>query len=114
MATRHGRLGRCPVAAALTLLAVAGLTDKEGGQAPIMLGANDQLLERKQRSIPRADVAELCVQSLAIEEAKNRSIDCINDAEAPEGSKVQRTSADFAALFKEVTSDADYSLNPPP
>ena len=78
-----------------------------------MFDANDKLLDRKKRSIPRADVAELCIQSLGIDEAKNRSIDCINDGDAPEGAKVQQSKDEFAALFRDMTEDADYSINPP-
>jgi hypothetical protein len=92
----------------------AGLSDKEGGQKPIILDVNDKLLERKAKSIPRADVAELCIQSLGIPEAKNRSVDCINDGDAVEGAPAPRTREDFAALFKSMTANADYSLNPPP
>ena len=38
-----------------------------------MLGVDDELLKESNRSIPRADVAELCVQSLSQCEAQNRS-----------------------------------------
>lgn len=37
-----------------------------------MLGVDDELLKRPKRSIPRADVAELAVQSLVVSEAENR------------------------------------------
>ena len=37
-----------------------------------MLGVDDELLKESPRSIPRADVAELCVQALLQPEARNR------------------------------------------
>lgn len=37
-----------------------------------MLGVDDELLKRPKRSIPRADVAELAVQSLIVSEAEDR------------------------------------------
>lgn len=37
-----------------------------------MLGVDDELLKSATRRIPRADVAELCVQSLLLPEADNR------------------------------------------
>ena len=37
-----------------------------------MLGVDDELLKRPKRSIPRADVAELAVQSLTLSEVRNR------------------------------------------
>lgn len=92
----------------------AGLADSEGGQGPLVLDVDDKLLDRKSRRIPRADVAELCVQSLGIAAAKNRSVDCIVDADAPEGSKAPQTQDDFAALFQGMEKNCDYSINPPP
>ncbi len=38
----------------------------------LVLGVDDELLKRSKRSIPRADVAELAVQSLIVSEAENR------------------------------------------
>ena len=37
-----------------------------------MLGVDDKLMQESFRSIPRADVAELCVQCLGASEAQNR------------------------------------------
>lgn len=39
-----------------------------------MLDVNDTLLSRTTRSIPRADVAEICVQTLMHDDAKNRYV----------------------------------------
>lgn len=40
----------------------------------LVLDVNDTLLSRTTRSIPRADVAELCVQTLMHDDAKNRYV----------------------------------------
>jgi hypothetical protein len=58
------------------------------------------------RSIPREDVAELCVQSLALKEADNRAFDAIS-LPVGEGS----ITTDFAALLTGLQGDCDYSIN---
>lgn len=92
-----------------TILHPGGLKDTPGGERQLVLGVDDELLKREQRSISRADVAELCVQSLGIAEAKNRSVDCIADAEGAG----QATSAreQFVQLFTEMDRNCDYSIN---
>jgi uncharacterized protein YbjT (DUF2867 family) len=57
---------------AYTIIHPGGLLDKPGGQQQIVLDVNDKLLSRTTRSIPREDVAELCVQSLLVPAAKNK------------------------------------------
>ena len=47
----------------------------QGGVRELVLGVDDELLKRPKRSIPRADVAELAVQSLVLPEAENRYAD---------------------------------------
>lgn len=76
----------------------------------MVLDIDDKLLERKARSIARADVAELCIQSLRLESAKNRSVDCINDESVP----VPESTSDFGSLFSSLNGNCDYSLNPAP
>jgi hypothetical protein len=44
----------------------------QGGKRELVLGVDDELLKSKTRRIPRADVAELSVQSLVLPEADNR------------------------------------------
>ncbi len=44
----------------------------QGGVRELVLGVDDELLKRPKRSIPRADVAELAVQSLTVSKAANR------------------------------------------
>ena len=46
----------------------------QGGERELVLGVDDQLLAASPRSIPRADVAELCVQALLVPEARNRRV----------------------------------------
>lgn len=81
-----------------------GLKDDEGGMREIVLNVDDIFLEDKAgpRSIPRADVAELCVQSLELTE--NRSIDCV--ARNPGEGK---PTVDFAALFSSMGRNCSYS-----
>jgi uncharacterized protein YbjT (DUF2867 family) len=58
-----------------------GLLDQEGGKREILLDVDDKLLSLKTRSIPRADVAEICVQSLFEPAAFNRSFDLASKGE---------------------------------
>jgi hypothetical protein len=44
----------------------------QGGEREIVLGVDDELLKLKVRRIPRADVAELCIQSILLPEADKR------------------------------------------
>lgn len=79
---------------AYTIVHPGGLLDKPGGQQQLVLDVDDLLLQRTTRSIPREDVAEVCVQSLLQPKAQNAAFDVI--AEAP-GTGAPTT--DFAALF---------------
>eukprot|EP01039_Chlorochromonas_danica_P006171 gene6171-6799_t len=63
-----------------TIVHAGGLIDKAGGQAQVIMGFDDTLLQRPVRSIPREDVAEVCVQALGRSQAKKRSFDVIADA----------------------------------
>lgn len=38
------------------------------------MGIDDTLMENKKKSIPRADVAELCIQALQLPEYRNRCV----------------------------------------
>ena len=58
----------------------------------------------KSRRIPRADVAELCVNCLLLEEARNRSVDVVA-AEPGDGAPT----TDFGALLAGMAADCDYS-----
>lgn len=39
-----------------------GLLDKDGGLRELIVGKDDELLQTETKTIPRADVAEVCVQ----------------------------------------------------
>ena len=44
----------------------------QGGEREVVIGVDDELMKGTSRRIPRADVAELCIQSLTLPEASNR------------------------------------------
>lgn len=80
-----------------TIIHPGGLTDKKGGESKIIMDFDDNLLTRKVRSIPRDDVAEVCVQALAQPGAKRRAFDIIAEpAESPE-----EITKDWKAFFDE-------------
>jgi len=88
-----------------TIIHPGGLKDDEGGLREIVLNVDDIFLEDKAgpRSIPRADVAELCVQSLGLA-ASRRAFDCVARA-VGEGTPT----TDFKALFAGMTKNCDYA-----
>ena len=49
-----------------------------GGQRKIVYGVNDDLLKEKVKSIPREDVAEVCIQALLNKNASKKSFDIIS------------------------------------
>lgn len=67
---------------------------------------DDTLLKSNPRTIPREDVAELCVQCLGLPAASNRSFDVISAK--PEDSQ---PTTDFAGLLTEMSASCDYSIN---
>jgi len=93
-----------------TIIHAGRLTDDEGGKRDIVLGVDDELIAagipREKRETPRADFAELAVQSLLLPEASNRSVDMVT-RERPEGSGP----TDFRRLFEEMRADCDYSIS---
>ena len=76
-----------------------GLQDKEGGLRELVVGKDDELLQTDTKTIPRADVAEVCIQALQFEEAKFKAFDL---ASKPEG--VGTPTKDFKALFSQLTA----------
>ncbi|KAL8526923.1 hypothetical protein ACS0TY_015972 [Phlomoides rotata] len=82
-----------------TIIRAGGLQDKEGGIRELLVGKDDELLQTETRSITRADVAEVCVQALNIEDAKFKAFDL---ASKPEGTGTPTT--DFKALFSQITT----------
>ncbi|KAL9267465.1 hypothetical protein AKJ16_DCAP26069 [Drosera capensis] len=82
-----------------TIIRAGGLQDKPGGLRELLVGKDDELLQTDTRAIPRADVAEVCIQALQFEEAKFKAFDL---ASKPEGAGTPTT--DFKALFAKVTA----------
>lgn len=82
-----------------TIIRAGGLQDKDGGLRELITGKDDELLQTETRAIPRADVAEVCIQALKFEEAKFKAFDL--------ASKPEETGAptkDFKALFSQITT----------
>lgn len=94
-----------------TIIHAGGLSDTPGGGDLLAVGVDDSLRELKTtRRIPRADVAEACVQSLECEAAFGRSFDLSgsDDGQAlgPDG---------LDSLLETLKgANCDYAINPPP
>ncbi|XP_045833163.1 uncharacterized protein At2g37660, chloroplastic-like [Trifolium pratense] len=82
-----------------TIIRPGGLLDKDGGLRELIVGKDDELLGTETKTIPRADVAEVCVQALNYEETKFKAFDL---ASKPEGAG--EPTKDFKALFSQITS----------
>jgi nucleoside-diphosphate-sugar epimerase len=88
-----------------TIIHPGGLLDEAGGLRELVVGIDDQQLETENRSIPRADVAELLISSLEHESYKNRSFDARSK---PEGDGA--VTKDFDKLLNDLKGSCDYSL----
>jgi len=90
-----------------TIIHPGGLLDEEGGKRELVLGVDDKETGgTENRSIPRADVAELLIASLECEAYKNRSFDARSK---PEGEGTITT--DMNALIEMLNGEnCDYSL----
>lgn len=84
---------------AYTIIRAGGLQDKDGGVRELLISKDDALLQTQTRTVARADVAEMVIQALLIEEAKYKALDL---ASKPEGDG--SPSKDFRALFAGVSS----------
>lgn len=91
---------------AYTIVHPGGLIDEEGGKRQLIIDVDDKLISEgsKYRRIPRADVAEFCVQCLLLPEADNRSVDLVSKEP---GDAAPTT--DFAALLKDMPSNCSYA-----
>ncbi|XP_051130407.1 uncharacterized protein At5g02240 [Andrographis paniculata] len=83
-----------------TIIRAGGLQDSEGGKRELLVGKDDELLQTETRTIPRADVAEVCIQALNFEESKFKAFDL---SSKPEESGSAPTT-DFKALFSQITT----------
>lgn len=83
-----------------TIIRAGGLLDQPGGKRELVVGKHDVLLanapEGVTTSIPRADVAEVAVQSLLEPIARNKALDVVSKPERADHSAVTN---DFKALF---------------
>eukprot|EP00897_Mesotaenium_endlicherianum_P010725 jgi/Mesen1/9681/ME000680S09084 len=82
-----------------TIIRAGGLLDKEGGKRELLVGKDDEFLSTSTKSLPRADVAEVCVQALFHEEAKNKALDLVSKDEGD-----GEVTKDFKSLFSKTTS----------
>ncbi|KAH7293793.1 hypothetical protein KP509_28G042600 [Ceratopteris richardii] len=82
-----------------TIIRAGGLQETEGGKRELLVGKDDELLATDTRTISRADLAEVCIQALLFEEAKNKAFDL---SSKPEGQGVP--TCDFKLLFSRITS----------
>lgn len=87
-----------------TIIRAGGLLDKTGGIRELLVGKNDNFLINPPNglptSIPRNDVAEVVVQALFNDEAKNKAFDLISK---PEDDSTAVITKDFKALFAQTT-----------
>jgi uncharacterized protein YbjT (DUF2867 family) len=88
-----------------TIIHPGGLLDESGGLRELVVGIDDKQLETENRSIPRADVAELLISSLEHESYKNRSFDARSKPE-----KDGAVTKDFDKLLQDLQGSCDYSL----
>ncbi|XP_019448537.1 PREDICTED: uncharacterized protein At2g37660, chloroplastic-like [Lupinus angustifolius] len=82
-----------------TIIRAGGLLDKDGGLRELLIGKDDDLLQTDTKTIPRADVAEVSIQALNIEEAKLKAFDLASRAEG-----VGAPTKDFKSFFSQITS----------
>ncbi|KAI4340070.1 hypothetical protein MLD38_024942 [Melastoma candidum] len=82
-----------------TIIRAGGLQDRDGGVRELLIGKDDELLQTNTKSVPRPDVAEVCLQALLYEEAKFKAFDL---ASKPEGAGTP--TKDFKELFSKVTT----------
>lgn len=94
---------------AYTIVHPGGLLDEAGGKRRIVAAVDDTLLKRTVRSIPRADVAEVLVQALTCDKARNCAFDIVSDP-AGEG----EPTTDFKAFYGEIARGPayDYAMDP--
>ncbi|XP_077238990.1 uncharacterized protein At2g37660, chloroplastic-like [Tasmannia lanceolata] len=82
-----------------TIIRPGGLKDEEGGLRELLIGKDDELLNTETKTIPRADVAEVCVQALQFEEVKFKAFDLASKLPG-----VGTPTKDFKALFSQIST----------
>ncbi|GAB4821230.1 hypothetical protein N2152v2_008276 [Parachlorella kessleri] len=81
-----------------TIIHPGGLQDKPGGQRQLLVGKHDQFMDSTTRTIPRADLAEVVVQTLLEEAALNKSFDIVADEEGQ-----GKPTTEWEILFEQAT-----------
>eukprot|EP00877_Chromochloris_zofingiensis_P011890 jgi/Chrzof1/6955/Cz02g05120.t1 len=90
-----------------TIIHPGGLVDEDGGKRQIVVDVDDVLLKRETKSIPRADVADIAVQCLGLQQALNRSFDAIT----LKAGEVDTVNKNVAELLNGMPKNCDYSIN---
>jgi len=93
-----------------TIVHPGGLLDEPAGQRELVVGVDDALLETQTRSVPRGDVAEVCVRCVGAPWALNRAFDLASKPPTEDGSPPPPL--DLPALTR-AAGDYDWSLNVP-
>merc|ERR1711920_321513 len=68
-----------------------------GGERHLVVGVDDVFLTRDARTIPREDLAEICVEALTSKASINRSFDLVSD---PPGQGTAYQKGDLDALLE--------------
>lgn len=88
-----------------TIIRAGGLLDQTGGVRELLVSKDDAFLTNPPdgipTSIPRADVAQVVVQSLRESNARNKAFDLISK---PENTPESVITTDFRALFAQTSS----------
>ena len=93
-----------------TIVHPGGLLDEPAGERELVVDVDDKLLETQTRSVPRGDVAEVCVRSLGAPWALNRAFDLAS--KPPDEDGLPPPPLDLAKLTR-AAGDYDWSLNVP-
>ncbi|CAK0832653.1 unnamed protein product [Prorocentrum cordatum] len=93
-----------------TIVHAGGLSNDAGGVTRVAVGVDDKLRERTPRRLPRADLAEVCLQALDCQAARNVSFDVSG---SDDGVTLESDSLD-SLLQSLGGASCDYSINPPP
>eukprot|EP00549_Striatella_unipunctata_P025265 CAMPEP_0118694818 /NCGR_PEP_ID=MMETSP0800-20121206/12781_1 /TAXON_ID=210618 ORGANISM="Striatella unipunctata, Strain CCMP2910" /NCGR_SAMPLE_ID=MMETSP0800 /ASSEMBLY_ACC=CAM_ASM_000638 /LENGTH=250 /DNA_ID=CAMNT_0006593419 /DNA_START=548 /DNA_END=1300 /DNA_ORIENTATION=- len=98
-----------------TIIHPGGLKDTPGGVEEFILDVDDALLQRKPRSISRADVAQLAVAALSVADQNNVSFDCITTAaaaaeEEDSSSTTPKSAEEVLEDFLKLGKTANYKL----
>lgn len=98
-----------------TIIHPGGLLDAPGGQRELLVGVDDTLQKSPNKKVPRADVAEFCIQALLLPSASRRAFDLSSREGAPAAGKAPpRMTADFDALLRSLPGNCSYDVNKQP